>query len=129
MKEKFKAVHIVHVLMGTLTSFIKQYKHHELAIFGAGAEDDKNEKYWNAVIRQAHVVGLLSKDVDNYGLLKVTKEGRKFLDKPTSFMLTKDHDFEKSNEDDDDEIESPDQLCARIQSMDQRAALDIAPEQ
>ncbi|HNO71375.1 MAG TPA: DNA helicase RecQ [Bacteroidia bacterium] len=104
MKEKFKAVHIVHVLMGTLTSFIKQYKHHELAIFGAGAEDDKNEKYWNAVIRQAHVVGLLSKDVDNYGLLKVTKEGRKFLDKPTSFMLTKDHDFEKSNEDDDDEI-------------------------
>lgn len=104
MKEKFKSTHVVHVLMGTLTSFIKQYKHHELDIFGAGAEDNKDEKYWNAVIRQAHVVGLLSKDVDNYGLLKVTKEGRKFIEKPTSFMLTKDHDFQKADEDEDDEI-------------------------
>ncbi len=104
MKEKFKAKHIVHVLTGTLTSFIKQYKHHELEIFGKGAEDDKDEKYWNAVIRQAHVAGLLSKDIENYGLLKVTKEGRKFLENPTSFMLTKDHDFASPEEEDDDDI-------------------------
>jgi ATP-dependent DNA helicase RecQ len=104
MKEKFKAKHIVHVLTGTLTSFIKQYKHNELEIFGKGAEDDKDERYWNAVIRQAHVAGLLSKDIENYGLLKVTKEGRKFLDDPTSFMLTKDHDFTSPEEEEDDDI-------------------------
>jgi len=105
MKEKFKANHVVQVLTGTLTSQIKQYKHHELEIFGKGSEDDKNEKYWNAVVRQAHVAGLLSKDIENYGLLKVTKEGKKFLDKPVSFMLTQDHDFTDSD-DDDDTIES-----------------------
>jgi len=104
MKEKFKTKHVVQVLTGTLTSFIKQYKHNELEIFGKGSEDDKDEKYWNAVVRQAHVVGLLSKDIDNYGLLKVTKDGRKFLEKPTSFMLTKDHDFTKPEDDDDDTI-------------------------
>ncbi|MBI4931137.1 MAG: DNA helicase RecQ [Bacteroidetes bacterium] len=104
MKEKFKTRHVVQVLTGTLTSFIKQYKHHELEIFGKGAEDDKDEKFWNAVVRQAHVAGLLSKDIENYGLLKVTKEGRKFLEKPTSFMLTKDHDFENPDDDDEEAI-------------------------
>lgn len=106
MKEKFKANHVVQVLTGTLTSQIKQYKHNELEIFGKGSEDNKDEKYWNAVVRQAHVVGLLSKDIENYGILKVTKEGRKFLDKPVSFMLTQDHSFAGSDEDDDDTIES-----------------------
>jgi ATP-dependent DNA helicase RecQ len=103
MKEKFKPTHIVHVLMGTLTSFIKQYKHHELTIFGAGAGEDKGEKHWNAVIRQAHVAGFLLKDVDNYGLLKVTQEGKKFLEKPSSFLLTKDHDFHKTGAEEDEE--------------------------
>lgn len=104
MKEKFKARHVVQVLTGTLTSFIKQYKHNELEIFGKGAEDDKDERFWNAVIRQAHVEGLLSKDIENYGLLKLTKEGRKFLDKPYSFMLTKDHDFENPDDEDEEAI-------------------------
>ncbi len=90
--------------MGTMTSSIKQYKHNELEIFGKGIEDDKDERFWNAVIRQAHVAGLLSKDIENYGLLKVTKEGRKFLEKPTSFMLTKDHDFENPDDDDEEAI-------------------------
>jgi len=104
MKEKFKPKHVVQVLTGTLTSFIKQYKHNDLEIFGKGLEDGKNEKFWNAVIRQAHVEGLLSKDIDNYGLLKVTKAGRKFLEKPTSFMLTKDHSFDLSENEADDVI-------------------------
>jgi ATP-dependent DNA helicase RecQ len=105
MKEKFKANHVVNVLTGTMAHAIKQYKHHQLEIFGKGAEDDnKDEKYWMAVIRQASVAGLLSKDVENYGLLKVTKEGRKFLDKPVSFMLSRDHDYEKPEEEDEEEI-------------------------
>lgn len=104
IKEKFKAKHVVNVLMGTSTSSIKQYKHHELEIFGKGAEDDKDEKFWNAVIRQSLVAGFLSKDIDNYGLLKVTKEGRKFLDKPYSFMLTRDHDFTSAETDEENEV-------------------------
>ena len=104
IKEKFKAKHVVNVLTGTMTSSIKQYKHNELEIFGKGAEDDKDEKFWNAVIRQALVAGFLSKDIENYGLLKVTKEGKKFLDKPHSIMLTKDHDFTSPEEDNDEEI-------------------------
>ncbi|MBI3502487.1 MAG: DNA helicase RecQ [Bacteroidetes bacterium] len=104
VKEKFKAKYIVHVLTGTITSSIRQYKHNELEIFGKGAEDEKDERFWNAVIRQAYVEGFLSKDIDNYGLLKVTKKGKKFLDKPYSFMLTKDHDFSSSQADDDKEI-------------------------
>ena len=104
IKEKFKAKHVVNVLMGTMTSSIKQYKHNELEVYAKGAEDDKDERFWNAVIRQVHVVGFLSKDIENYGLLKVTKEGRKFLENPVSFMLTKDHDFTNPEEDDEDEI-------------------------
>src|ERR1017187_2111111 len=104
MKEKFKANNVVNVLTGTLTSFIKQYKHHELEIFGKGSEDDKDEKFWNAVVRQANVAGFLSKDIENYGLLKVTKAGREFIETPVSFMLTKDHDFENPDDDDEEAI-------------------------
>lgn len=104
VKEKFKPRHIVNVLMGTMTSTIKQYKHNDLEIYGKGAEDGKDEKFWNAVIRHAVVEGLLSKDIENYGLLKLTKEGKKFMDKPWSIMITKDHDYEKTDADDDDDI-------------------------
>ncbi len=102
VKEKFKTKDIINILLGTTTSTTKAYKHNELECFGKGAEDDKNEKYWNAIIRQAFVSGLLSKDVENYGLLKVTPEGEKFLDNPVSIMVTKDHDYEGTESDDED---------------------------
>ncbi|HEY0030646.1 MAG TPA: DNA helicase RecQ [Bacteroidia bacterium] len=102
VKEKFKTKDVINVLLGTVTSTVKSYKHNELECFGKGLEDNKNEKYWNAIFRQALVSGLLSKDVENYGLLKVTKEGEKFLDKPFSMMVTKDHDYEGSEGDDDE---------------------------
>jgi ATP-dependent DNA helicase RecQ len=105
VKEKFKTKDIIHILLGDVNSTIKAYKHNELESYGKGAEDDKNEKHWNAVIRQALVSGLLEKDVENYGLLKVTKEGNVFLDEPTSVMVTKDHDYE-GTETESDEIES-----------------------
>ncbi len=104
IKEKFKARHVVNVLMGTMTSAVKSYKHHELELFGKGVEDEKTEKYWNAVVRQAVISGFLSKDIENYGLLKASKEGKAFLDKPYSIMITKDHDYENMNGDDDDVI-------------------------
>ncbi len=102
VKEKFKTKDIINVLMGTITATVKSYKHNDLECFGKGAEDDKNEKYWNAVIRQALVSGLLAKDVESYGILKITKEGKSFMKKPYSMMITKDHDYEGTEGDDDE---------------------------
>ncbi len=102
VKEKFKTKDIINVLMGNVTSVVKSYKHNELECFGKGAEDDKNEKYWNAVIRQALVSGLLAKDVESYGTLKVTKEGKAFIKDPYSIMVTRDHDYEGTESEDDD---------------------------
>jgi len=91
VKEKFKADHVAHILSGKMTSAIKSYKHHKLEFFGAGEE--KDEKYWNMVIRQALIAKFLTKDIENYGLLKVTENGMEFLKKPSSFMLAEDHDY------------------------------------
>ncbi len=101
VKEKFKTKDIINILLGITNSTTKSYKHNELECFGKGAEDDKNEKYWNAVIRESLISGLLSKDVENYGLLKVTKEGKAFMDEPHSIMVTKDHDYEGTESDDE----------------------------
>ncbi len=102
VKEKFKAKDIINILLGIINSTVKSYKHNELECFGKGTEDDKTEKYWNAVIRHALVTGLLAKDVENYGLLKVTKEGKDFMETPFSMMITKDHDYEGTETDDDE---------------------------
>ncbi len=91
VKEKFKADHIANILSGKVTSAIKSYKHHKLEFFGIG--EDKDEKFWNMVIRQALIAKFLTKDIENYGLLKVTQKGMEFLENPTSFMLAEDHDY------------------------------------
>jgi ATP-dependent DNA helicase RecQ len=91
VKEKFKADHIANILSGKVTSAIKSYKHHKIEYFGIG--EDKDEKFWNMVIRQALIAKFLTKDIENYGLLKLTQEGLGFLEKPISFMLAEDHDY------------------------------------
>jgi ATP-dependent DNA helicase RecQ len=91
VKEKFKADHISNILSGKVTSAIKSYKHHKLEFFGIG--EDKDEKFWNMVIRQALIAKFLTKDIENYGLLKLTPKGLEFLEHPTSFMLAEDHDY------------------------------------
>jgi len=91
VKEKFKADHISNILSGKVTSAIKSYKHHKLEFFGIG--EDKDEKFWNMVIRQALIAKFLTKDIENYGLLKLTPKGMEFLENPTSFMLAEDHDY------------------------------------
>ena len=70
--------------------------HEDLEVFGSGMGEE--DKTWNAVIRQALIGGYLSKDVEHYGLLKVTEEGHKFLKKPKSFKITEDNDFEETEE-------------------------------
>jgi ATP-dependent DNA helicase RecQ len=102
VKEKFKAKHIVQVLTGVENSAVKSYKHDQLEVFGEGSEED--EKYWNAVIRQSLINRFLIKDIESYGLLSVSDEGKKFLKKPYSIMLTKDHDYDGDGEDSDDDI-------------------------
>jgi ATP-dependent DNA helicase RecQ len=96
VKEKFKADHVANILAGKATSAIKSYKHHKLEIFGIGEE--KDERFWNMVIRQALIAKLLSKDIENYGLLKITAKGMEFLEKPTTFMLAEDHDYSDAEE-------------------------------
>ncbi|MBC7864208.1 MAG: HRDC domain-containing protein, partial [Bacteroidia bacterium] len=104
VKEKHKAKDVINVLLGSLSSTVKTYKHNNLEIFGKGCEDEKDEKHWNAVIRLALVSGFLSKDIENYGLLKVTKKGKEFLEAPYSIMLTRDHDYTGAGPADDSEI-------------------------
>ena len=96
VKENFKSDYIINLLLGKETSEILAHKHEELDAFGSGMGED--EKVWNAVIRQALIAGYLSKDVENYGLLKVTDAGRKFLKKPVSFKIVEDNDFDEEEE-------------------------------
>lgn len=93
VKENFKQDYIVDILLGKETTEVLAHKHEELEVFGSGMGEE--EKLWNAVIRQALIAGYLSKDVENYGLLKVTPEGHKFLKKPKSFKIVEDVDFEE----------------------------------
>ena len=96
VKEKFKADHIANILAGNKNTAIKSYKHHELDVFGDGSDNDS--KYWNAVLRHGMIHGLIEKDIETYGLLKLTDEGHKFIEKPWSIMLSKDHDYEEADE-------------------------------
>ena len=93
LKENFKVEYIIDVLLGKETADIISHKHDELECFGCG--DDEDAKRWNAVIRQALIAGYLDKDVENYGIIKVTKAGKDFLKKPVSFKIVEDKDFEE----------------------------------
>ncbi len=93
LKENFKVEYIIDVLLGKETADIISHKHDELECFGCG--DDEDAKRWNAVIRQALIAGYLDKDVENYGLIKVTKAGKDFLKKPVSFKIVEDKDFDE----------------------------------
>ncbi len=97
LQEKFKADHVVNFLVGNATSGIKTYKHHTNELFGIGKE--KDEKYWNGIIRQMLIHHLLTKDIENYGLLKISPRGRAFMEEPYSIMMAKDHDYGDSDDD------------------------------
>jgi len=94
LKEQHRSKYLLNILTGKLNSSVKNYKHDKLEIFGKGSE--KDAKFWHAVIRQALIARLLTKNIEKYGVLNVTKQGHDFLNNPTSIMLTKDHDYEKA---------------------------------
>ncbi len=97
IKEKHKIKDVINVLMGILTATAKTYKQNILETWGKGIDHDKDDKFWMSILRQAVVNGFLSKDIENYGLLKITEKGRGFLKKPVSLKFTRDNHFSKTN--------------------------------
>ena len=98
VKENFKSEHIINVILGKETAEVIAHQHDDLETFGTGTGEE--EKTWNAVLQQALISGYLSKDVENYGLIKVTTAGKKFLKSPKSFKIVEDRDLdEEENED------------------------------
>ena len=95
-KEKFKAKEIVLALIGATNALIASHKTDEKPFFGIGS--DKDRGYWMALIRQVLVAGLLKKEIEQYGILHITKAGYFFYENPTSFMMTKDHVYNEEND-------------------------------
>jgi ATP-dependent DNA helicase RecQ len=104
LKEKCKAEYVVDVLLGNETSDVLSYKHNELEVFGSG--DDECERMWMAIIRQAQIAGYIVKDIENYGILKVSAKGEEFMKNPVSFMVVKDNEFDEDDEADELPIHS-----------------------
>ena len=96
IKENFRSDYVIDFITGKETEEILAHKHQNNELFGAG--EDMDEKLWNPVIRQALIAGFIKKDVENYGLLKITAAGKKFLKKPESFMIVEDKDFDEDYE-------------------------------
>lgn len=98
LKEGYKTEYVINILRGKETSEIETYGHQDLELFGTGSDTD--EDTWNAVLKQAVISGYLDKDIDKYGVLKVTKKGKDYLKKPTSFKITTDDDLDDSEDPD-----------------------------
>ena len=96
LKEKFKVDHVVNVMLGEVTTEIQSYLHDKLEMFGC--QKDKTAKFLSAVITQGIIAGYIDRDIENYGLLKVTKRGKEFLKSPSSFMVVEDRDFSLAGE-------------------------------
>ncbi len=96
VKQLSKAKNIVNILIGKVTSNIKSYKHNELEMFGKGMEF--SERFWDGVLRQMLIERLVVKDIENYGILKITPEGHKFLKKPYSILVATDTDPEEAED-------------------------------
>ncbi len=96
LKEKFKTDHVINVMLGKETNSVKSYNQEELEVFGCAQGED--ERLLNAVIRQAIIAGYIDRDIENYGILKVTEKGCKFLKSPVSFKIVEDRDFDNDEE-------------------------------
>ena len=99
IKEDFRTDYVIDFVEGKDNNDIVAHKHDKLDEFGSG--EDMDEKLWNPVIRQALIAGYIKKDVENYGILKLTAAGKRFIKNPESFMIVKDNDF---NEEDEEEV-------------------------
>ncbi|MFB3389140.1 DNA helicase RecQ [Flavobacterium sp. LAR06] len=95
-KHIYKSKEIVFTLIGRINAVIKAHKTDTQSFFGSGSDHD--EKYWMALLRQVLVAGYLSKDIETYGVVKITKEGLNFIKKPVSFLMSEDHEYNESED-------------------------------
>ncbi len=96
LKEMQKAKYICAFMAGKLTSEIKSYNHNKLSSFGSG--EDRDEYFWSAVIRQADVNGYISKEIDTFGTIKLTEKGLRYIDHPTTFMISEERKFDEEED-------------------------------
>ncbi|WP_291782940.1 DNA helicase RecQ [Cecembia sp.] len=96
-KNRFNMDHLVNLIRGESNDYIKSYKHDQLSVFGRGKDED--ERLWRTVIRQSMIGGFLEKDIENYGVIKITSKGEQYLKEPFDVTFCKDHDFESMMED------------------------------
>jgi ATP-dependent DNA helicase RecQ len=95
--QKYKAKEVVNILIGKVNALLKSHKTDEKDFFGIG--NKHTDKYWMALIRQALVAGFLRKEIEEYGVIKITEKGTDFIQKPFSFMMTEDHTYDTDNDD------------------------------
>ena len=110
LDERFAAEYVINMIIGRVTPQIAMYRHEELDVFASG--NDKEPYFWNSLIRQLLLHGLLQKDIEEYGVLKFTKKGLDFLKKPKSFKIVLNNLYEEANADDDEGAESGDGAAA-----------------
>lgn len=96
IKEKFKIEHLVNILIGEADSAVKAYKHDKLDMFGSGVE--KTRQFWTMVFRRALISRFIEKDIEQYGVIKITKEGLDFLEHPKELKMMEDRNFEESED-------------------------------
>ena len=115
LDERFATEYCIHLITGKLTPKIKMYRHEGIPEFGIG--NDEPEHFWNSLIRQLLIEGLLKKDIEEYGVLKLTKKGEDFIKKPKSFSIVLNNLFEEANADDEEAAESASSTSATDEKL------------
>jgi ATP-dependent DNA helicase RecQ len=110
LEERFPIDYVQLILAGKATPAVKMYRHEELDVFASG--NDKEPHFWNSLIRQMLLSGLIAKDIVEYGLLKFTKKGEAFLKKPSSYKIVLNNLFEDANADDEESEQAADAASA-----------------
>jgi ATP-dependent DNA helicase RecQ len=104
LEERFPITYMIPVIVGKLNSQIKMYRHEEKPVFGTGK--GKDEHFWNSLIRQMILENYIQKDIEDYGVLKITKRGEAFLKKPVSFKIALNHIYETDGDEDEETADS-----------------------
>ena len=122
IKENFRADYVVDFITGKESNEILAHKHQNLEEFGSGEDDD--EKIWSPLLRQAVIAGYLKKDVENYGLLKITSDGKKFIKNPKSFEIVEDKEFDDDYSEEGGETTSAldPTLCAMLRDLSKKVS-------
>nr|WKN36907.1 DNA helicase RecQ [Tunicatimonas sp. TK19036] len=117
--ERFGITHLVDVIRGSENQYVKSYKHDQLPVYGNGKENTADQ--WSSVLRQAMIAELLEKDIENIGVIKLTRKGKKFLQEPHSLMISQNHTFEEitENEENDGTLGQSNGTAVQGQSYDE----------